>query len=143
MSDDQPTGWSGHRHFTMDELASLQPGLGRLMPEVGQRYWKLYYAVEAGNWPMARFQAKEVRGLLKLCVTTRPKYEQHIETFIRKNMDPIAEAIERQDWEAFQKAYHKGIHDANGYHKLYEKDFIVWKLPDYPPPDLDMTPLQD
>ena len=44
----------------------LQPGLARIMPEVGDRTWKLYYAAQAENWPLAAFQAKEIRGLMDL-----------------------------------------------------------------------------
>jgi hypothetical protein len=29
---------------------------------------------------------------------------------------------------------------ANAYHELKEKPYIRWKLPDAPPPDLDLTP---
>jgi hypothetical protein len=29
---------------------------------------------------------------------------------------------------------------ANAYHDVYDKSFLKWKIPDQPPPDLDMTP---
>ena len=29
---------------------------------------------------------------------------------------------------------------ANAYHELYDKSFLRWKIPDSPPPDLDLTP---
>ena len=29
---------------------------------------------------------------------------------------------------------------ANAYHELRDKPYIRWKLPDAPPPDLDLTP---
>jgi hypothetical protein len=32
------------------------------------------------------------------------------------------------------------VQSANGYHELYNKGFIRWRLPDQPPPDLDLTP---
>lgn len=32
------------RKLTGDQLAAIQPGLARLMPEIGNRVWKLYYA---------------------------------------------------------------------------------------------------
>ena len=61
---EKPTGWSGFAHFTLDDLAALQPGLTVLMPLVGQRYWKLYYAAKAGSWDMALYQAPQVRELM-------------------------------------------------------------------------------
>src|SRR3954464_10345519 len=42
--------WSGHREMTIDEIATIQPGLARIMPEVGQRTWKLYYAAKEEHW---------------------------------------------------------------------------------------------
>ncbi len=79
MADDKTlkdvTVWSGHREMTLEDIAVIQPGLGRIMPEIGIRTWKLYYAAKAGNWPLAKFQLKEVRGLMELGAFTRPKYE--------------------------------------------------------------------
>ena len=60
------TFWSGHREVSIEDIAVIQPGLGRLMPEIGTRTWKLYYAAKARNWTLAKFQLKEVRGLMEL-----------------------------------------------------------------------------
>ena len=43
-------------------MATIQPGLARIMPEIGARTWKLFYAAKAQNWPMAKFQYKEIIG---------------------------------------------------------------------------------
>ena len=29
---------------------------------------------------------------------------------------------------------------ANAYHDVYDKPYLRWKVPEMPPPDLDMTP---
>ena len=138
----KPVGWSGHRQFTIDDLAVLQPGLARIMPEVGQRYWKLYYSAKAGNWTLAKFQLGEIRELMEMGMITRPKYEEHLETFMNEDLGTIEASIKAQDWKAFEEAFHQGVRNANDYHQLNDKGFIVWKLPDYPPPDLDLTPLE-
>ena len=137
----KPAGWSGHKYFTIDDLAVLQPGLARIMPEIGQRYWKLYYAAKAGNWTLAQFQLGEIRELMELGMITRPKYEENLEAYIKENLGAIEAGIKAHDWKRVEEAFHQGIRDANDYHKLNDKEFIVWKLPDYPPPDLDLTPL--
>ena len=36
--------------------------------------------------------------------------------------------------------FHAAIDAANAYHELKEKPYIYWKLPDTPPPDLDLRP---
>ena len=139
----KPTGWSGHRYYSMDDLAILQPGLARIMPEIGQRYWKLYYAAKLGNWTVANFQLGEIRELMELGTITRPKYEEDLETFIKDDLGALEAAIKTQDWEKTQELFHQGVRDANDYHKSNNKGFLVWKLPDYPPPDLDLTPQEE
>ena len=52
-----PTG--KNRDMSIDEIAIIQPGLGRIMPEIGARTWKLYYAGKAENWANAMYQFKE------------------------------------------------------------------------------------
>jgi hypothetical protein len=135
-----PTGWSGHRAMTLDDLARLQPGLGRLMPEIGQRMWKLYYAAQAANWPLARYQVAEIRGLMATCAFTRPKYAEHLQTYVSQHLATLDQRLEAQDWEGFERAFRKAVDVANAYHRIWEKPFIVWKLPDMPPPDLDLRP---
>lgn len=134
------TFWSGKNNMTLDEMAAVQPGLARLMPEVGARTWKLYYAAKAENWPMAKFQYKEIRGLMELGAFMRPKHEEALNQFMEENWKPLETAIEQKDFAAFEKAFHEAIDMANAYHELKEKPYIRWKLPDTPPPDLDLTP---
>src|SRR5213594_4208646 len=120
------TVWSGHRDMTLEDVAVIQPGLGRIMPEIGARTWKAYYAAKAGHWPIAKFQVKEIRGLMELGAFTRPKYEENLNQFLEENWKPIEEAIAKEDFAAFDELLHKW--------------FIKWKLPSQPPPDLDLTP---
>ncbi len=134
------TVWSGHRDMTVEDLARIQPGLGRLMPEVGERTWKLYYAAKAGNWALATFQAKEIKGLMKLMGFTRPKHDDALTQYLEKTWKPLQDTLVRQDFTAFEAAFEKAVKAANAYHTLTGKPFIVWKLPDVPPPDLDLRP---
>lgn len=130
----------GHRDMSIEDLVRIQPGLGRIMPEVGTRTWKLYYAAKAGNWPLAKFQLKEIKGLLELCAFTRPKHEEALTRFLARNWAPLEEPIQSQDFDAFDLAFQKAVKAANAYHVLKGKPYIVWKLPDTPPPDLDLRP---
>ena len=134
------TFWSGKNSMTLDEMAAVQPGLARLMPEVGDRTWKLYYAAKAENWPMAKFQYKEIIGLMELGAFMRPKHQEALEQFLAENWKPLEQAIEKKDFTLFEAAFHSAIDMANAYHELKEKPYIRWKLPDQPPHDLDLTP---
>ncbi len=131
---------NGKRMMTLDELGATQPGLARIMPEIGVRIWKCYYAGKAGNQPLARFQLKEAVNLMEIGAFVRPKYTDSMETFIAEDVERVKKAIEAADWEAFDDAFHQMVEQANCYHAQYDKPFLRWKIPEMPPPDLDMTP---
>ena len=132
---------TGKSEMTLDELAMTQPGMARIMPEVGVRIWKCYYAGKAGNQPLARFQLKEAVNLMEIGAFVRPKYEQNMGKFISTEVEAVKKAIEAADWEAFEDAFRTMVEQANCYHAEYDKPWLRWKIPDAPPPDLDMTPL--
>ena len=67
----QMTFFSGKREMAIDEMAMIQPGLGRIMPEIGARTWKLYYAGKAQNWPNARYQWKEAKKVMQMMASGR------------------------------------------------------------------------
>jgi hypothetical protein len=128
------------RRMTLDELGRTLPGLARIMPEVGARIWKLYYAGKAENWPLARFQLSEAVTLMKLGAFMRPKYEEAMARFIDEDVTPVRLAIDARDVAAFEAAFHRMVERANDYHDLFQKPFLRWRIPEFPPPDLDMTP---
>ena len=130
---------TGKSQLTLRQLGFVQPGMARIMPEIGQRIWKLYYAAHAGNWPLARFQLKEAVNLMEVGVVLRPKYLDDMETFIAEICDAVMSAIDAGDLDAFDTAYATMVEQANMYHEKYDKPFLRWRTPDHPPPDLDLT----
>jgi hypothetical protein len=131
---------SGKNDMTIEDMATIQPGLARIMPEIGARTWKLYYAAKLENWPMAKFQYKEIIGLFELGAFMRPKHEAAINQYLEENWRPLEATIERKSFGAFEVAFRAAIDAANAYHELKEKPYIYWKLPETPPPDLDLRP---
>jgi len=134
------TFWNGKKEMTLDEIAVVQPGLALIMPEIGSRTWKLYYAAEAGNWPNALWQWKETRKLFELGALLRPKHEESLEQYLREDWAPLEAAIQAKDFEQFKEAFQRAVDSANAWHDQKDKPYIRWKLPDHPPPDLDFTP---
>src|SRR5215475_15996830 len=128
------------RDMAIDEIATIQPGLGRIMPEIGARAWKLYYAAKALNWPNAMYQWKETKALFELGAYMRPKHEAAIEEYLRDDWAPLEAPLQKQDAAAFFAAFAKAVDSANAWHEKKEKPWIRWKVPDFPPPDLDLTP---
>ena len=131
---------NGARSLTLDQLGRTQPGMGRLMPEVGARVWKLWYAAEAGNWELANYELEEAVALLELSAFVRPKYEESMAAFLSDDLEPVKVAVAGRDWEAFRRAYDRMVARGNAYHVQFNKGFIRWRRPDMPPPDLDLTP---
>ncbi len=43
-----------HGELTLEQLAEVQPGLARLMKEIGDRFHVLYHAAKGGNWKLGR-----------------------------------------------------------------------------------------
>jgi len=133
------TTGSGHE-MTPAELFALQPGLARLMPEIGVRFWKCYYAARAANWALASWQMREMKKLFRLARVTRPRYVEDIDAYLSDVLGPLTAALDQQDFDSFDRNYRAAITSANDYHDKWKKGYIVWKLPDEPPPDLDLTP---
>ena len=135
-----PVGFNGHRNFTMDELAALQPGLAIFMPMIGDRWWNVYYAAKEANWVMAKFELGEGITLMQKGMQTRPRYTDALKAYIDDDLAPVEAALAAEDFEAFEAAFNKATVRANEYHDEFRKGYLVWKLPDHPNPQLDFTP---
>jgi hypothetical protein len=125
--------------FALSDLGHLLPGMAEIMPLVGERIWKCYYAGKAHNRPLAKFQLSEAVNLMEKGTILRPKYTDNMDKFISENVAAVKKCIETEDWEGFETAYASMIEQANAMHELYDKGFLRWKMPDQPPPDLDLT----
>jgi hypothetical protein len=131
---------TGKGTFPLDHLGPLLPGMAEIMPLVGARIWKCYYAGKAGNKPLAAFQLKEAVGLMEKGAFLRPKYTENMEKFIATEVAAVRKAIDAEDWAAFDTTFTEMVNAANAYHEVYDKPYLVWKVPDMPPHDLDVRP---
>jgi hypothetical protein len=127
--------------FALSDLGLLMPGMAEIMPLVGARIWKCYYAGKAHNKALATFQLKEAVGLMEKGAVLRPKYEEDLDEFIGGIVATVSKCIDAEDWDGFEDAFAKMVDSANGYHEKYDKAYLRWKIPSEPPPDLDMTPV--
>ena len=135
---ESPVAHTRYGDLSLNQLAEIQPGMARLMVEVSDRFWILYYAAKAGNWEMARHEYSEMRKTLQIAGLTRPKYQEPIEGFTAEKLKPIEDAVRAKDWPAFEKAFHDAASAANEMHGEFGYQYIVWQLPDVPPPHLKL-----
>ena len=91
-------GKSKHGEHSIDQLVEIQPGLGRIMPEISDAYWYAYYAAKGGNFGLARYYVKKTISLMKLCATTRPKYEKMLAAYETGSLGPLMAAGGAEDW---------------------------------------------
>src|ERR1700710_748780 len=95
---------NGKRDVTLEELALMQPGLDRMMAELGQRMHRLYYSGVVGNWPAAAYFYRSTVKQLRLCGWSRPKYADAIERYVVDDCAPVAAAIEEKHRDSFLAA---------------------------------------
>ncbi len=130
---------NGKRDLTLDELALMQPGMDRLMAEVGTRTHRLYHAARAGNWRLAEYFYRSIVKQLRLCATSRPKYADEMAVYLDRDCLPVRDAIKAADGAAFEAAYQRMVDRANELHGVFGKPWIRWVTPPTPPEDLDLT----
>jgi hypothetical protein len=123
----------------LSDLGHLLPGMAEIMPRVGERIHKCYYAGRAHNKVLARFQLSEAVNLMEKGAILRPKYTDTMDKFISESVAAVSKCIEAEDWDGFETAFSNMIEQANANHEFYDKAFLRWKMPDQPPADLDLT----
>ena len=129
-----------HGSLTVDEIAEMQPGMSRLMDELGHRFWVLYYAAKAGNWELARYMERESEKLLAIMARARPKYASDLDAFGKTYLAPIAAALAAKDGPAFEASYRAAVDASDVYHEKYNKGFLRFRPPDHPPEWFDLAP---
>jgi hypothetical protein len=124
--------------LSLEQLAQLLPGTGEIMASVGNAWWKCAYAARGGNWELAAYFARRVRGLQRKLAVIRPKYADDLVEFESAQLSPLLAALSAHDGPAFERGYATATDRANELHVKWAKPYIRWVLPDEPPNDLDL-----
>ena len=127
-----------HAELTLEQLADVQPGMARLMKEIGERYHVLYYAAKGRNWKLAQYELNAVTSILKSGAMLRPKYAQDIASFTLASIQQISECVKAKDWEKFDEAYKNSVKEANKLHEKYGYEYIHYVLPSKAPDHLEL-----
>jgi hypothetical protein len=130
---------NGKRDLSIDELALMQPGMDRLMAEVGARAHRLYFAGRARNWRLADYFYRSIVKQLRLCANSRPKYADEMQRYLDVDCVAVRDAIKNADAAAFETAYTGLIERANELHGVFGKPWIRWVTPATPPEEFDFT----
>ena len=141
MSDERKVQ-THHGELTLSEIADALPGTGEIMASVASAWWKCAYAARGGNWDLAAYFARRVRGLQRGLAVTRPKYAGDLAAFEAQQLDPVLHAIDARDRDTFERSFAAATDRANELHVKWAKPYIRWVLPDDPPRDLYLGPVE-
>ena len=120
-------------------LAGLQPGLGTVMIEYGNRFTNTYYAAKGGNWGLAGYQLKEALEIQEVGEATRPGRAGALKAFEKAYVDGLDEAIRGKDFAKFDAAFKSTVKGCNGCHASQGFPYIEYVLPDSPPAPLNFS----
>jgi hypothetical protein len=135
---DEPSSEKPSPPLSLEQIAQLLPGTGEIMASVGNAWWKCAYAARGGNWDLAAYFARRVRGLQRKLAQIRPKYAADLGAFENELLNPLLTALGAHDGPAFERLYLGATDKANELHVKWAKPYIRWVLPDEPPKDLDL-----
>jgi hypothetical protein len=124
--------------LSLEQIAQLLPGTGEIMASVGTAWWKCAYAARGGNWELAAYFARRVRGLQRKLAQIRPKYAEDLVAFETEQLTPVLAALGAHNGPAFESTYAGATEKANELHVKWAKPYIRWVLPDEPPKDLEL-----
>lgn len=127
-----PSWLTGTTEQKFETLAKIQPGLGTVMIEYGNRIGNMYYAAKAKNWGMAAYQLKEAVEIQEVGETTRPARSDPLKDFEDSYLKPLARDIVNQDFQAFQKDFNTMVDGCNTCHAGTGFDYIIYQLPSQP-----------
>jgi len=122
------------------------PGLGEFMTSAVQpHHIKIWLAGHAGNWPLAEYEAKELRETFEDIGTYQGVWNNFpiaklAETNLVPPLDEMDKAIKDKNQADFKKAYDKVTAACNSCHQATGNEFVSVKTPsgtDFP--DQDFT----
>jgi hypothetical protein len=118
--------------------ARFTPGLHALMVELGMRHASLWFAGDAGNWPLADYMLHELEELVEHIEELHPVYRDvRVAELLRQMTVPAVEslegAVEAGDRARFAQAYDQLTTACNACHAASDRAAIVIQRPTAPP----------
>ena len=110
------------------------PGLGEIMTLQQMRHLKLWYAGQAGNWPLADYELDELKEGYEDIVKYFPTKDDvptgpMASAIIEKEVAELNKAIAAKDRKQFAAAFEKLTASCNACHQSSKKQFIVMQRP--------------
>lgn len=115
-----------------DDIFKVQPKFAIPMREYGQRFANMYYAAKGGNWALAAYMMKYMKGAMNPASITKPEEYKILQSWEKSNFAPLVAAMEKKDFAAFERAFNNTINSCNSCHDAMGYGMIDYKLPPQP-----------
>ena len=99
-------------------LWNIQPGLGTVMMEYSNRLARIWFAANADNWDMAKYQLGEMTEIQEVGETTRPNRAPLLKSFEGTYLSALEKAIDAKDKAAFTHTFNDTIAGCNACHSV-------------------------
>lgn len=120
----------------------MVPDQSHAMTDVGQHFANLWFAGQAGNWPLAQFCSDEVRSHLRWAVRIIPKRKDAegkeidlgaiLAALETSSLKDLADTIKARDQAKFVAAYKVQLEACMSCHKASNKPYLRLRLPERP-----------
>lgn len=122
----------------VERLEATAPDLGETMSGIQVSFAKLWFAADAENWDLAKFEREEVSEGLAAAAAARPDEKGvHLagifQAFQNTELVALRESLERRDGAGFRKAYASAVEMCNACHRATGRPFIHITTPTSPP----------
>ena len=115
-------------------------GLGEIMGLNQMRHAKLWFAGQAGNWPLAAYEIDELREGFADAERYHPHHKnvpqpltQMIPEYVEVPLTDLSKAVEHKDRAEFTAAFDELTEGCNGCHQAADFGFNVITRPTSPP----------
>ena len=122
----------------LQRLEAIAPGLGAVMAHAQMHFAKLYYAAEARNWELARFERVELIERFDTVAALQPQIGTVnlvgvLDAFKQTQLTALQDAIDMKDRGLFREAYRESVAMCNACHQSTGHPYIVITIPTNPP----------
>ncbi len=118
---DKPVGGKGNADGNA-ALWKIQPGFGTVMIEYNTRMANAWFAAQAQNWDMVKYQVQEMTEIQEVGETTRPGRAADIKKFEDQQLKPLIDAATKKDLKTFNDQYARTLNGCNACHKESKSD---------------------
>jgi hypothetical protein len=111
------------------------PDMGEIMSAIQRRHAKLWFAGNARNWNLARFELDEIEEGFEDAARYHPVYENEVkipeilDAFMDQAVDDVRKAIVAKDSVKFRTSFDRFTNACNACHLPVNREFIKIKRP--------------